>query len=119
MGCWIGPPLLRLYGLGPGLIRGGPAQKLIESAPRDALDSVVTAVISPDGKFLYASSWKLGAVLTFARDQQTGKLDLKQTVIDPENLAGVGGLALQPRRPASRRGRVPIEDRRPLLSRSG
>ena len=74
----------------------GGRLKLIESAPRDELDSVVTAVISPDGKFLYASSWKLGAVLTFARDEQTGKLDLKQTVIDPENLSGVGGLALSP-----------------------
>ncbi len=94
----------------------GGRLKFIEAAPRDELDSVVTAVISPDGKFLYASSWKLGAVLTFARDQQTGKLNLKQTVIDPENLAGVGGLAHQLRRPASRRGRVPIEDRRPLLA---
>jgi hypothetical protein len=58
------------------------------------LDSVVKAVVRPDGKFLYASSWKLSSVLTFARDPQTGKLELKQTITDADNLDGVTGLAL-------------------------
>ncbi len=54
------------------------------------------SVLSPDGKFLYASSWKLSSVVTFARDAQTGKLELKQTITDPDILAGVTGLGLSP-----------------------
>jgi 6-phosphogluconolactonase (cycloisomerase 2 family) len=72
----------------------GGRLKLVESVPRDELDSVVKAVVSPDGKFLYASCWKLSSVLTFARDPQTGKLELKQTITDADNLDGVTGLAL-------------------------
>jgi 6-phosphogluconolactonase (cycloisomerase 2 family) len=72
----------------------GGKLKLVESLPRDDLDSVVKAVVSPDGKFLYASAWKQSSVLTFARDPQTGKLELKQTITDPDNLLGVTGLAL-------------------------
>jgi hypothetical protein len=74
----------------------GGRLKLVESPPRDELDSVVKAVLSPDGKFLYASSCKLASVLTFARDAQTGKLELKQTITDPDILAGVTGLGLSP-----------------------
>ncbi len=99
IGRWVAGFVVVVFAVVPASAQDsseGGRLKLVESAPRDELDSVVTAVISPDGKFLYASSWKLGAVLTFARDQQTGKLDLKQTVIDPENLAGVTGLALSP-----------------------
>jgi 6-phosphogluconolactonase (cycloisomerase 2 family) len=70
--------------------------KLVESVVRDDLDSVVKAVISPDGKFLYATSWKPSTILTFARDAKTGKLSLKQRISEPENLAGVTGFALSP-----------------------
>jgi 6-phosphogluconolactonase (cycloisomerase 2 family) len=72
----------------------GGRLKLVESLPREELDSVVKAVVSPDGRFLYASSWKLSRVLTFARDSQTGKLELKQTIVDQDILDGVTGLAL-------------------------
>jgi 6-phosphogluconolactonase (cycloisomerase 2 family) len=72
----------------------GGRLKLVESLPRDEIDSVVKAVVSPDGKFLYASSWKLSSVLAFARDPETGKLELKQTIIDADNLDCVTGLAL-------------------------
>ncbi|MGP0068201.1 MAG: beta-propeller fold lactonase family protein [Isosphaeraceae bacterium] len=74
----------------------GGRLKLVEAVVRDDLDSVVKAVVSPDGRFVYATSWKLAKVLTFARDQKSGKLTLKQTISDPENLAGVTGFALSP-----------------------
>jgi 6-phosphogluconolactonase (cycloisomerase 2 family) len=74
----------------------GGRLKLVESVVRDDFDSVVKAVISPDGKFLYAASWKLAKVMTFARDPMTGTLTLKQTISDPENLACVTGFALSP-----------------------
>jgi Lactonase, 7-bladed beta-propeller len=68
--------------------------KLVESLCREELDSVAKAVLSPDGRFVYACSWKLARVLTFARDSQTGKLELRQTIVDADNLEGVTGLAL-------------------------
>src|SRR5262245_49676514 len=74
----------------------GGRLKLVESVPRDELNSVVTAVVSPDGRFLYASSWRLAIVTVFARDPETGKLELKQTITDPDNLNGVTGFSLSP-----------------------
>ena len=62
----------------------------------DDLDSVVNSVISPDGKFLYSSSWKLGLVSTSGRDAGAGSLQPKQTTRDRENLLGVTGRALIP-----------------------
>src|SRR5262249_49569221 len=49
-----------------------------------------------DGRFLYASSWRLAIVTVFARDPETGKLELKQTITDPDNLNGVTGFSLSP-----------------------
>ena len=74
----------------------GGRLKLVESVPRDELNSVVTAVVSPDGRFLYASSWRTGIVTVFARDLETGRLELKQTITDPDNLNGVTGFSLSP-----------------------
>ncbi len=78
----------------------GPPQggrlTLVETVVRDDLDSVVKAVISPDGRYLYAASFRQSKILTFARDSKTGKLTLKQTMSDPENLGGVTGFALSP-----------------------
>jgi 6-phosphogluconolactonase (cycloisomerase 2 family) len=70
--------------------------EFIEAPSRDELDSVVTSVISPDGKFLYASAWKPASINVFARDLRTGRLESKQRVTEPENLAGVTGLTLSP-----------------------
>lgn len=89
IGClWV------LAGTAPADDRDVGRLKLVESQPRDELDSVVTSVISPDGKFLYASSWKPGILAVFARDGKSGALDLRQTINDPELLMGVTGLAL-------------------------
>jgi 6-phosphogluconolactonase (cycloisomerase 2 family) len=74
----------------------GGRLKLVESVPRDELSSVVTAVVSPDGRFLYASSWWPAIITVFARDRETGKLELKQTITDPDNLKGVTGFSLSP-----------------------
>src|SRR5262245_52276092 len=72
----------------------GGRLKLVESVPRDELNTVVTAVVSPDGRFLYASSWRPAIVTVFARDRETGKLELKQTITEPDNLNGVTGFSL-------------------------
>jgi 6-phosphogluconolactonase (cycloisomerase 2 family) len=68
--------------------------EFVEAPARDELDSVNTSVISPDGKFLYASAWKRAALSVFARDPRTGRLESKQTITDPENLAGATGLTV-------------------------
>src|SRR5262245_37491688 len=70
--------------------------EFIEAPSRDELDSVVSSVISPDGKFLYASAWKPATINVFARDLRAGRLESKQRVTEPENLAGVTGLTLSP-----------------------
>jgi 6-phosphogluconolactonase (cycloisomerase 2 family) len=70
--------------------------KLIESVPQEDLNSVNTAVISPDGKFLYSSSWQPAKLCVFARDAKTGKLAHKQTMADEDFLGGVTSIALSP-----------------------
>ncbi len=75
-------------GLGRRPAAEGGRLKLVESVVRDDLDSVVKAVISPDGKFLYAASWKLGKLLTFRPRPEDRQARHKQTISDPENLGG-------------------------------
>jgi 6-phosphogluconolactonase (cycloisomerase 2 family) len=74
----------------------GGKLKLVESTPRDDLDGVVTAVISPDGKFLYTAAWKASTVTVHARDAMTGKLTHKQTILDQESLGGTTAFHLSP-----------------------
>ncbi len=69
---------------------------LVEAVRRDDLDRVVSSVISPDGKFLYASCWNPGALVVFARDAGTGKLTHVQTVTGKPDLMGATGVALSP-----------------------
>lgn len=84
-----------LFGAAPD--EGGRGRlKLVESVPRDDLTAVVSATISPDGRFLYAASWQEATVTAFARDPQTGRLVHKQTVADGDVLAGATALALSP-----------------------
>src|SRR5262249_4396692 len=74
----------------------GGRLELVQSVPHDGLNSVDTAVVSPDGRLLYAWSWRPAIVTMFARDRETGKLELKQTITDPDNLSGVTGFSLSP-----------------------
>jgi 6-phosphogluconolactonase (cycloisomerase 2 family) len=69
---------------------------LVETITRDDLAKVVSSVISPDGKFLYASCWDPGALVIFARDIETGKLTHVQTVTGKPDLRGATGVALSP-----------------------
>jgi 6-phosphogluconolactonase (cycloisomerase 2 family) len=95
---WV-PLLIVVFGVATARADGPPEGgrlTLVETVVRDDLDSVVKAVISPDGRFLYATSFRLAKILTFARDQKTGTLALKQTTSDLDNLGGVTGLALSP-----------------------
>jgi 6-phosphogluconolactonase (cycloisomerase 2 family) len=69
---------------------------LVETITRDDLAKVVSSVISPDGKFLYASCWNPGALVVFARDIEMGKLTHVQTVADRPDLRGATGVALSP-----------------------
>jgi 6-phosphogluconolactonase (cycloisomerase 2 family) len=69
---------------------------LVETITRDDLSKVVSSVISPDGKFLYASCWNPGALVVFARDNETGKLTHVQTVAGSPDLRGATNVALSP-----------------------
>jgi 6-phosphogluconolactonase (cycloisomerase 2 family) len=69
---------------------------LVESISRSDLMKVVRTEFSPDAKFLYATCWNPGALVTFARDVQTGKLTHVQTIDGNPELAGAGGLAISP-----------------------
>jgi 6-phosphogluconolactonase (cycloisomerase 2 family) len=76
--------------------RGDGRLTLVESVPRDDLDATVSAAVSPDGKFLYASSWRAGTVAAFARDPESGKLEPRQTVSSDNLLAGATAATLSP-----------------------
>jgi 6-phosphogluconolactonase (cycloisomerase 2 family) len=69
---------------------------LIASVGRNDLAKVVRTALSPDGKFLYATCWKPGSVVVFARDGQTGMLTHVQTIDNKIDLRGATGLALSP-----------------------
>ncbi len=69
---------------------------LIDTVSRNDLMKVVRTEFSPDGKFLYATCWNPGALVTFARDVQTGKLTHVQTIAGNPELAGAGGLTISP-----------------------
>lgn len=56
-----------------------------------ALQQPMSAVVSPDGAQLYIAAAQSGAVVTFARDAATGKLQWQQALLDGAN--GVDGLA--------------------------
>ncbi len=58
------------------------------------LASVTSVAISPQGKFLYASAWRVKANSAFTRDPQNGKLTALQTVSDPQLLDGATALRL-------------------------
>lgn len=56
-----------------------------------ALQQPMSIVVSPDGAQLYIAAAQSGAVVTFARDAATGKLQWQQALLDGAN--GVDGLA--------------------------
>lgn len=68
----------------------------VETNTRNDLSKVVSSIISPDGRFLYASCWDPGAVVVFARDLETGKLTHVQTVTGKPDLRGATNVALSP-----------------------
>jgi 6-phosphogluconolactonase (cycloisomerase 2 family) len=88
--------------LAVGVITSAPVQaeesplKLVESPARDDQDGVVTAVISPDGRFVYAAAWKAATVTVHARDKTTGKLEHKQTISDADLLGGTTSFNVSP-----------------------
>ncbi len=95
--------LITVVALGLGVVHASAVQqktdgrlKFVQAEPHDELDSVVTATISSDGKFLYAASWKIGALNVYARDLKTGLLENKQTIAEPDDLAGVTDVELSP-----------------------
>lgn len=56
----------------------------------DGLGPAGGAVVSPDGRHLYIVARQTNALLTFARDQTSGELELRETLYDQVN--GVTGL---------------------------
>src|SRR5262245_35946233 len=71
---------------------GTPA--LVEVNQREDLDAPTSVVVSPDGKFLYASAWKSASHVVFKRDAGSGKLTHVQTVQDATLLDGATDLRL-------------------------
>jgi 6-phosphogluconolactonase (cycloisomerase 2 family) len=76
--------------------KGEGRLELVESVAHDELEGVVTAAVSPDGKWVYGASWKAGSATVSARDEKTGRLQLKQTVHDADHLPGTTALTLSP-----------------------
>jgi 6-phosphogluconolactonase (cycloisomerase 2 family) len=68
----------------------------VASITSDELDAVVCVTISADGKFLYAAAWRTATVTVYARDPETGKLELRPSVCEPDLLAGTTSIALSP-----------------------
>jgi 6-phosphogluconolactonase (cycloisomerase 2 family) len=69
---------------------------LVESVHRSDLAKVTHTELSPNAKFLYATSWNPGSIVVFARDVQTGLLTHVQTVDNKLDLRGAAGIALSP-----------------------
>src|SRR5262245_57579057 len=73
---------------------GTPA--LVEVNQREDLDAPTSVVVSPDGKFLYASAWRSASHVVFKRDAASGKLEHVQTLSDAALLDGATDLRLSP-----------------------
>ena len=67
----------------------------VETVGDGSLDAPTSVVVSPDGRFVYASAYKSGSHAVFSRDQKTGTLKLVQTV-KKDHLAGSTALRLSP-----------------------
>lgn len=65
----------------------------VNSAGDGELDAPTSVVVSPDGRFVYASAYKSGSHAVFSRDQKTGMLKVVQTV-KKDHLAGSTALRL-------------------------
>jgi 6-phosphogluconolactonase (cycloisomerase 2 family) len=65
----------------------------VNSAGDGELDAPTSVVVSPDGRFVYASAYKSGSHAVFSRDQKTGTLKVVQTVKE-DHLAGSTALRL-------------------------
>jgi 6-phosphogluconolactonase (cycloisomerase 2 family) len=69
--------------------------KFETAVTREDLQSVNSVEISPDGRFLYATPWQLGAVVVFERGTNDGRLKHVQTLRDAR-LAGDTGISFSP-----------------------
>ena len=69
--------------------------KFESAVTRDDLTSVNSVEISPDGRYLYATPWALGAVVVFQRETGDGRLTHLQTLRDAR-LAGDTGITFSP-----------------------
>ena len=65
----------------------------VDTAADGELDAPTSVVVSPDGRFVYASAYKSGSHAVFSRDQKTGTLKVVQTV-KMNHLAGSTALRL-------------------------
>lgn len=69
--------------------------ELVQKFTRDDLSSVTSVDYSPDGRFLYASTWRTGGThVVAAVDQDTGELTHVQTIAGEARLNGATGLRL-------------------------
>ncbi len=67
---------------------------LVQKFTRDDLSSVTSVDYSPDGRFLYASTWRVGTHVVASVDKETGKLTHVQTIEGEARLNGAAGLRL-------------------------
>lgn len=88
-------PVIATGGLVSAQDRAAPPFQLeyVDSAVDGELDAPTSVVVSPDGRFVYASAYKSGSHAVFARDQKTGTLKVLQTV-KMDHLAGSTSLRL-------------------------
>ncbi len=85
--------LANLFLIGSAVAEPGPLT-LVESVVREDLGGTTSVVVSPDGRFLYASAYQAASHVVFARDAKTGKLEHVQTVQDEARLEGATALRL-------------------------
>jgi 6-phosphogluconolactonase (cycloisomerase 2 family) len=72
----------------------GEKLRHVQTLERDDLAGVARVVSSPDGKFIYAAAHRASAVVGFARDPKTGKLEFLQSHSDEDHLRGVTEITL-------------------------
>jgi 6-phosphogluconolactonase (cycloisomerase 2 family) len=77
------------------LKKGAVGLRHLATTKRDDMQGACGLELSPDGNFVYASSWNSGSINVFRRDPATGGLDHVQSLVDPA-IGGIVCLRISP-----------------------
>lgn len=77
------------------LKKGAVGLRHLATTKRDDMQGACGLELSPDGNYLYATSWISGSINVFRRDPATGSLEHVQSLVDPA-IGGIVCLRISP-----------------------